>query len=114
MVRIIGLLALEHGLRCSKNGTQSPVCDLKSLMDDPILADAVVNGHAWWILPESIPIGMQTDISLWKNQDQSENQQIHEIEVLQTLRCAAEGFIKLGKEKILPGTSSQLHSEGIL
>ena len=87
-------------LRCVKNGTQSPVCNLKGLMDDETLADVAVNGHSWWILPESIGTEMQQDISLWKNQDQNENQQIHEIEVLQTLRSAAEGFFKLGKEKI--------------
>ena len=69
-------------------------------MDDETLTDSVVNGHSWWILPESIGTEMQQDISLWKNQDQNENQQIHEIEVLQTLRSAAEGFFKLGKEKI--------------
>ena len=57
---------LNMALRCIKNGTQSPVCDQKSLMDEPTLVDAVLNGHAWWILPESITIDMQTDISLWK------------------------------------------------
>ena len=70
------------------------------LMDDETLMDVAVNGHSWWVLPESIGSDMQQDISLWKNQDQNENQQIHEIEVLQTLRSAAEGFFKLGKEKI--------------
>ena len=97
-------LACSHinlSLRCVKNGTQSPVCNLKGLMDDETLTDVVVNGHSWWVLPESIGSDMQQDISLWKNQDQNENQQIHEIEVLQTLRNAAEGFLKLGKEQIL-------------
>ena len=94
---------LNMALRCIKNGTRSPICDLKGLMEDSILSDAVVNGHSWWILPESISVDMQTDISLWKNQDQSEYQSIHEVEVLQTLRIAAEGFLKLGKEQILVG-----------
>ena len=89
-------------LRCIKNGTRSQVCDLHSLMGDEVLADTVTNGHSWWILPESLPTDMQTDISFWKNQDQNENQQVHEIEVLQTLRNVAEGFLKSGMKSVLP------------
>ena len=42
-------------------------------------------------------------ISASGNQDQNENQSIHEIEVLQTLRIAAEGFLKAGKVQIVAG-----------
>ena len=40
------------------------------------------------------------DISLWRNQDQNENQQSHELEVLQTIKVTASGFLSAGKTKV--------------
>ena len=90
-------------LRCIKNGTQSPVCDLTTLMDQKSLKDVVLNGHRWWILPETLTRDQQTDISLWRNMDQNENNCAHEIEVLQTIAHAAHQLMKAGKQVVKEG-----------
>ena len=99
-------LACSHlnlAFRCIKNATQSPICDLRSLTDQPTLSEAALNGHRWWVLPETCAGDKQTDISLWRNQDQNENQATHEVEILQTIKHAAEGFLKAGKGKVNMG-----------
>ena len=91
---------LNIALRCIKNGVESPVGDLQSLMSQATLCDAVMNGHRWWILPEGLDKEKQTDISLWRNQDQNENQTVHELEVLQTLQHAAETLLSKNKSSV--------------
>lgn len=49
------------------------------------LADVVAHGHFWWILPEDVPKQSLVELSLWRNQDQNENQAIHEIEILRNI-----------------------------
>ena len=71
------------------------------LIDDPALSDVVQNGHRWWI-SEEVSTEDQVDISLWRNQDQSENQSIHEIEILQTITSTAEDMSK-SKGKVTLG-----------
>ena len=87
---------LNLAFRCIKNGTYSPVCDVSSLMDNATLKEVAQHGHRWWVLPESLQSDKQTDISLWRNQDQNENQAVHELEILQTIKHAAEGFLAKG------------------
>ena len=48
------------------------------------------NGHKWLVLMASLPWKDQVDISLWRNQDQNENQGSHEIELLQTIYATCE------------------------
>ena len=43
------------------------------------------------------------DISLWRNQDQNENQGAHEIELLMTIKNSAEQFLKTGQQKVSLG-----------
>ena len=62
-----------------------------------------MNGHRWWILPEDADKDLQTDISLWRNQDQNENQGTNEMEVLQTLKHAAQASKDGGSEKVKTG-----------
>jgi hypothetical protein len=87
---------LNLAFRCIKNGTSSPVCDVRDLMEHGTLKEVAQNGHRWWVLPESLAQEKQTDISLWRNQDQNENQAVHELEILQTIKHAAEGFLAKG------------------
>ena len=73
----------------------SPVGNLQDLMDDTgNLKDVVLNGHKWWVLPETVPVERQVDISLWRNMDQNENQATHEIEILQSIRVTCEALSK--------------------
>ena len=95
---LYGSLACTHlniAFRCIKNGTWSPIGNLQDLiLEDNTLKEAVTSGHRWWILPETVLKERQMDISLWRNQDQNENQQIHEVEILLTIKVAAQGFLK--------------------
>ena len=56
-----GSLAGSHlnvSLRCIKVvcAGASPAGDIRAIADEsPGLRDAVINGHKWWILPESLP-----------------------------------------------------------
>ena len=54
------------------------------------LKEVVLNGHKWWILPETVELALQEDISHWRNMDHNDNQQTHEIEILQCIRATAE------------------------
>ena len=63
----------------------------------------VVSGHRWWVLPEELSKGTQTDISLWRNMGQNENQAVHEIEILLTIKMAAMSFLPAGKDKVTLG-----------
>ena len=86
---------LNMALRCIQAGLQSPAGNLQDLMDDAgNLKDAVLNGHKWWVLPETVPAERQVDISLWRNMDQNENQATHEIEILQSIRMTCEDLSK--------------------
>ena len=84
-----GSLAGSHfniALRLIKAGAISPAGDLRTLMrDDESLAETVQNGHRWFILKENILRESQVEISLWRNQDQNDNQGTHEMEILQTI-----------------------------
>ena len=72
-------------------------------MENPTLKEVVLHGHKWWVLPETLSKESQIDISLWRNQDQNENQACHELEILQTIKFAAEGFLKAGKTSVKQG-----------
>ena len=96
---LYGSLACSHlnmALRCIQAGLQSPVGDLQDLMDDTgNLKDVVLNGHKWWVLPETVPAERQVDISLWRNMDQQENQATHDIELLQSIRVTCDDVSKM-------------------
>ena len=80
----------------------SPAGDIRAIADDsPALRDAVLNGHKWWILPESLATELKTDISLWRNADQNENQGTHEIELLQTVISTAADMQKSERKVVL-------------
>ena len=104
---LYGSLSCSHfnlALRCIKEGVQGPQGDLSKLLSDSkYLEDFVHGGHTWWVLQEEVPKDRQCDISTWKNQDQNENQQAHEVELLQTIRSVAEGCVKSSRSlKSLP------------
>ena len=44
----------------------------------------VFEGHRWSILPEDTPEAAQMELSMWRNADQNENQQTHEMEILRS------------------------------
>lgn len=58
-------------------------------------------GHRWW-LPEGMGSQSLVEISLWKNQDQNENQALHEVEILQNIMAtcneprAARSTVSIG------------------
>ena len=84
---------LNLALRCIKANVSTPVGDLESLMEEgSTLRDVVLNGHRWWILPETVPKKDLLDISLWRNMDQHENQSVHEIEILQSIKSTAKSL----------------------
>jgi hypothetical protein len=97
-----GSLAGSHlnlSLRILQSGTSSPCGDLSNLMaGDPSLKDMVLNGHRWWVLPEDTSAESQVDISLWRNQDQNENQGTHEIEILGTIAATASEISQKAKK----------------
>ena len=91
---LYGSLAGSHlnlALRLIQQGASSPAGDLRSLAaSDASLQDAVAHGHKWFVLRENTDPREQVDISLWRNQDQNENFQTHEIELLQTIMSTAK------------------------
>ena len=91
---LYGSLACSHynlALRCLKCGLASPLGNLSHLLDEnEHLKDAAMNGHRWWVLPESVTLERQVDISLWRNMDQNENQSTHEVEILQGIKATAQ------------------------
>ena len=102
---LYGSLAGSHlnlALRLIQCGARTPAGDLVSAMDsDEALKDVVTNGHRWWILPEHTEDEKQVDISLWRNQDQNENQRTHEIEIIQGIITTAENLASSQKKVIL-------------
>ena len=100
---IYATLASSHfnlSLRLLKNRCQSPIGDLEGLLGQSSLKEVATSGHTWWILPEDTDKAAQVDISLWRNQDQNENQGTNEIELLQSLRHAAVFHLDKGEEKV--------------
>ena len=95
---LYGSLAASHfnlALRCIKNGTFSPIGNLGDLLEDSAnLKEVVTSGHRWWVLPETVLKERQVDISLWRNMDQNENQNSHEIEILGGIKATAEHLCK--------------------
>ena len=95
---IYGSLATSHfnlALRCIKSGTFSPIGNIVDLLaDNKNLKEVVTSGHRWWILPESVLKERQVDISLWRNMDQNENQNSHEMEILGGIKATAESLSK--------------------
>ena len=56
---------LNIALRCIQSGLQSPVGGLQDLMGDVgYIKDAVLNGHRWWVLPETVDRDRQVGVSL--------------------------------------------------
>ena len=53
--------------------------------------------------PKTVAKERKMDISLWRNQDQNENQGAHEIEILMTIKNSAEQFLKTGQQKVSLG-----------
>ena len=56
---------LNMALRGISNGIPSPLCDLRTLLEQKSLKNAVEHGHKWWILPETCPPETQVDIITW-------------------------------------------------
>ena len=103
---LYGSIACTHlniAFRAIKNDIYSPIGNLGDLMTNANLKEVVLNGHRWWVLQENCAKERQIDISLWRNQDQNENQQTHELEILLTIKVAAETFLKDGKSTVAMG-----------
>ena len=102
---LYGSLAGSHlnlALRIIQGGGRSPAGDLGSLfVNNESLKDVVQNGHRWWILPEDIDESLLVDISLWRNQDQNENQGTNEIEMLQGIMQTANLMCQTCKKILL-------------
>ena len=83
---IYGSLATSHfklAMRVVQSGLHSPAAPFEPLMvDNAHLTEVVLHGHKWWILPETVELALQEDISHWRNMDHTDNQQTHEIEIL--------------------------------
>ena len=61
---------LNLAFRAIKNGTHSPVCNLRDLMDHETLKQTVLEGHKWWVLPEDLPKDMdQEEIARLKTEE---------------------------------------------
>ena len=93
---LYGSLASSHlniALRLILQGVTSPAGDLSTLLEDnKTLSDTVQHGHKWWIIKETTPLEDQVAISLWRNQDQNENNGFHEIELLQNISCPRQSI----------------------
>ena len=62
--------------------------------ENPALKDVVLNGHIWWILPAQVPEDAQVDVSLWMRLDRMNTQTNNEMDLLQSIKCAAENLAK--------------------
>jgi len=109
---LYGTLAGSHlniALRCIRAGLQSPSCDLQALRKDKTLEQVVLDGHMWWVLPEDTEFSEQVEVSLWRNQDQHENQSVHEIEILKCIMQATQELAvlstKVGTQDIVAKAS---------
>ena len=93
-----GSIASTHlnlALRLCQQGAHSPSGDLQDLTaSNHTLRDVVRKGHKWWILKEDTPPEDLVAISLWRNQDQVDNQGTHEIEILQGIIATAGAMRK--------------------
>ena len=91
---IDGSLASSHynlALRCIQIGLVSPIGTLSDLMAQNYnLKGVVLNCHCWWVLQESVSMGGQVGISLWRDMGQNENQVTHDIEIVQSIKATAE------------------------
>lgn len=91
---LYGTLAGTHlnlALRILRHGVSSPACNVQDIVEEgSSLAEVVQHGHRWWILPESTSHAAQVEVSLWRNQDQNENQGSHEIEILRGIISTCE------------------------
>ena len=68
-----------------------PIGNLGDLLEDSAnLKEVVTSGHRWWVLPERVLKERQVDVSLWRNMDQNENQNSHEMEILGGIKATAE------------------------
>lgn len=92
---LYGTLAGTHlnlALRIIQSGVASLACDIRDLAPfGSSLHEVVHAGHKWWILPEDMPSTSLVEISLWRNQDQNENQSLHEVELLRNLMATCRG-----------------------
>ena len=97
---------LNLALRCIKQGSQSPIGDLSAMISGPdnkSLKEVALDGHKWWVLPEHVGSDKQIDISLWRNQDQNENQATNEIEIMRTITHSAKKLLEGGQGKVSLG-----------
>lgn len=82
---LYGTLAGSHlniALRLLRHQSPSTVDLQNQVVEGSSLYEVVHNGHRWWVLPESTSHTAQVEVSLWRNQDQNENQCVHEVEIL--------------------------------
>ena len=102
---LYGSIAFSHGnlaLRIFQAGLKSPAGDLnKALEEQPSLKEVVLEGHRWWILPETVLKEQIADISMWRNQDQNDNHGTHEVEILQTIVATADAISETTKKVTL-------------
>jgi len=85
--------------KCVKANLKSPIGDLSKLLnEDDGFKEFVDEGHLCIILPESLSKEEQGEISTWRNQDQNDNQQTHEVEQLQTIMACASDLSRGEKE----------------
>ena len=103
---LYGALAGTHlniALRVLRHGVPSPAVDVQALVEPgSSLHDIVHHGHRWWVLPESTSHASQVEVSLWRNQDQHENQGAHEIEILRGIMSTCE-HMAITRSKLLLG-----------
>ena len=59
-----------------------------------------MSGHRWLVLPDETGDDALVDSSLWRNQDQNENHQDHELMIIHCITYAAEHLLKLGKQTV--------------
>ena len=91
-------LACTHynvSLRLVANSAYSPVADLAKLKDErPSLAEAASLGHHWVVLPEDLSESLRKDVSVWRNQDQNENQALTDGELIRMAKVAVEKYLE--------------------
>ena len=97
---------LNLALRCSKQGSHSPIGDLSALISGPdnkSLKEVALDGHKWWALPEHVGSDKQIDISMWRNQDHNENQSTNEIDIMRSITHSAKKLLEGGQGKVSLG-----------
>ena len=83
-------------LRLINKAVLSTAGDLARLKEErPSLAVAALCGHWWVVLPETLEESLKQAITVWRNQDQNQNQPLTDGEMIRQALVAVQAFLDI-------------------